>query len=637
MSAPTILLLDDDEVLRQVLRRVLTRQGLNVAEAADLAQARQVLADQECKVGLFDLCLPDGDGVELAKEIQESGSHMPLILMTAYPVRLREQPDLAEHFTRVLSKPVNLQELRQVIDAALTGSAQPAPAPAPAPAPSVEEPAIAAAPPPALPAPPIPAPTPAATPTVAAPSSPPATGYLRPVLIGAVFLAVAAVAVFILFPQTHKLFDWSKAAAAEGPHLENVYTAKGVDGDPNGIELSKEVVEQMKVKTAKVKPADAHQPLQLTGSLALDPDKLTRVRARFAGEVIQIASVTEPSPSGTTSRPLQFGDHVTDGQLLGIVYSKDLGEKKSELVDAVSQLRLDQENLEGIEDLYKRGATTEVVVRQARRNVEQDRIAVARAERTLRTWRLAEEEIEDVRSEAEKVIARKGERDREKEKSWARVDLKSRIDGTIVEKNLAVGDIVDTTTVLFQVADMRKMRVWVNVPEEDLPHLRAADEARAAEGKKLTWKVTFPSDPFLPAAEGQIEAISPLIDPTQHTAIMMGWVNNPNGYLRASQFVTATIPLTAPKNAVAIPAAALLEDGTDSVVFVQPNPDKPVFTMRRVIVLKRYKDEAQIKSELTKEEMRNGYSSLAPGELVVSQSALEMRDALGDVKAKAKK
>ena len=74
MSAPTILVLDDDEVLRTVLRRVLSRQGLNVVEAGDLAQARQVLANEDCKVGLFDLCLPDGDGVELARELKDTGS-----------------------------------------------------------------------------------------------------------------------------------------------------------------------------------------------------------------------------------------------------------------------------------------------------------------------------------------------------------------------------------------------------------------------------------------------------------------------------------------------------------------------------------------------------------------------------------
>jgi cobalt-zinc-cadmium efflux system membrane fusion protein len=646
MSTPTVLLLDDDEVLRQVLRRVLSRQGLNVVEAGDLAQARQVLSKQDCKLGLFDLCLPDGDGVELAKELEQSGSHMPLILMTAYPLRLREQPDLAQRFTRVLSKPVNLQELRETVNAALAGNGQPVPTPAPSAAPQSAATQTA----PAVPAPsallenPPPIPPHPAPPLPVTAAGPPAwnfagsRGYLRPVLVAAAAAVVLAAAILLLFPETRRLLDWNKAQAGEGGvKLESIVTAKPVEGDPNAIELSREVVEQLKVKVAAVNKADAHRPLQLAGSLALDPDRVARVRSRFPGEVIQIADIAEPNVGqGTKRRPLQFGDRVNEDQFLGIVYSKDLGEKKSELVDAISQLRLDEGYLEMIEALYKRGATTEVVVRQARRNVEQDQIAVARAERTLRTWQLPEEEIEDVKKEAEQVIARKGQRDKEKEKSWARVDLKAPITGTIVEKNFNRGEIVDTTTVLFQIADMSRMKVWVNVPEEDLPVLREAQEQRAAEGKKLEWKIIFSTDPTLAPATGQIEAISPLIDPTQHTAIMMGWVNNEKGYLRSSQFVTATIEPPAPKDTVAIPTAALLEDGTESVVFVQPDRTKPVYSLRRVVVTKRFNDVAHIKSALTAEEVRKGYSALTPGELVVTQSALMMRAALDDVKAKAK-
>jgi cobalt-zinc-cadmium efflux system membrane fusion protein len=641
MSAPTVLLLDDDEVLRQVLRRVLSRQGLNVVEAGDLAQARQVLSKQECKLGLFDLCLPDGDGVELAKELQETGSHMPLILMTAYPLRLREQPDLAQKFTRVLSKPVNLQELRETVNTALAGNGQPAVSaepqgPTAQPASAVPAPSALVGGP--LPVPPSPAPQPPAPAAAPAPPTYGSTrGYWRSALIAAAAVVVLAVAILFLFPESYRLLDWNKARAGEGVKLESIVTAKAVEGDPNAIELSRDVVEQMKVKVAAVNKADAHRPLQLAGSLALDPDRVSRVRARFPGEVIQIAEVAEPNiGQGTKKRPVQFGDRVTEDQFLGVVYSKDLGEKKSELVDAISQLHVDQESLDAIEDLYKRGATTEPVVRQARRSVEQDQIAVSRAERTLRTWQLPEEEIEEVKKEADRVIARKGLRDKEKEKDWPRVDLKAPIGGTIVEKNFNRGEIVDTTTVLFQIADMSRMKVWVNVPEEDLPVLREAQEQRAAEGKKLEWKIVFSTDPTLPAATGHIEAISPLIDPTQHTAIMMGWVSNEKGYLRSSQFVTATIEPPAPKNTVAIPTAALLEDGTESVVFVQPDRTKPVYTLRRVIVTKRFNDVAHIKSALTAEEVRKGCSPLTPGELVVTQSALEMRAALDDVKAKAK-
>src|SRR5579862_9859772 len=123
----------------------------------------------------------------------------------------------------------------------------------------------------------------------------------------------------------------------------------------------------------------------------------------------------------------------------------------------------------------------------------------------------------------------------------------------------------------------------------------------------------------------------------------MGTVDNPidptNGkvVLYAGQFLQASVTLMAPKDAVAIPSAALLDDGTETVVFVQANPEKPVFTLKRVVVLKRYNDVSQIKMTLTPEEIKKGYSPLLPGERVVSVSALELRAALEDVQAKAEK
>src|SRR3954469_6458803 len=122
MAASTILLVDDDEVLSQVLRRVLARQGHTVVEAGNVEQALRLAGEHHPQLGLLDLCLPDGDGVELACRLQEQG-HFPLILMTAYPLRLRDYPELARGFTHVLTKPLNLDELRQAVDAALAGTA----------------------------------------------------------------------------------------------------------------------------------------------------------------------------------------------------------------------------------------------------------------------------------------------------------------------------------------------------------------------------------------------------------------------------------------------------------------------------------------------------------------------------------
>src|SRR5262249_1604504 len=130
----------------------------------------------------------------------------------------------------------------------------------------------------------------------------------------------------------------------------------------------------------------------LTGTLALDTDRLVRVHARFAGEVVTLGTVEGYDPESQESsrppRPLRYADPLGKRQLLAVVWSKDLGEKKSELADAVSRLKLDEEILKRA--LRKQEVLPDVFVLNAQRTVDADLIAVARAERTLRSWRLTE-------------------------------------------------------------------------------------------------------------------------------------------------------------------------------------------------------------------------------------------------------
>ena len=69
------------------------------------------------------------------------------------------------------------------------------------------------------------------------------------------------------------------------------------------------------------------------------------------------------------------------GDLLAVLYSVDLGNKKNDLFDALSQLRLDEEVLKRAE-AYK-AAVPEVFLLNAKRNVQADINAVSRAENTL--------------------------------------------------------------------------------------------------------------------------------------------------------------------------------------------------------------------------------------------------------------
>lgn len=363
--------------------------------------------------------------------------------------------------------------------------------------------------------------------------------------------------------------------------------------------------------TAAQKATEARKLPPLHGCLALSNDRLVRVHSRFAGEIISIEEVMEAAPSGTrsTRRPLRFGDQVKKGQLLAVVWSKDLGEKKSDLVDALSKLQLDRETLKQLEML--KGVVPERSLREAERNVETDLVAAARAERALRSWRLSDEEIASVRAEAQSLRgpAKAGDKVHE---TWARVEVRAPQDGMILEKNVSAGDIVDTNADLFKIGDLSCLAVWAHVYEDDL---RVLEKLRLP----TPWTVRIPAAPGL-ALPGHLEQIGPVVDQNQHTALVLGHVDNPNGTLKVGQFITATVTLPPPADEVEVPADAVVEDGRESIVFVRPDPSKLHFIRRRVMVSRRFQDKIYLRGD-----------SIRPGDQVVTGAALLLRQALDEL------
>jgi membrane fusion protein, heavy metal efflux system len=462
--------------------------------------------------------------------------------------------------------------------------------------------------------------------------SPPTGRIIQFLVVGAgVLLVVGLIAAGVSLGGLSSVQAWwLKPNQESAAPTEQQPGAELAPGEPDTIVLPPDVVRAMHIQTAAAQRATKPRTLELDGWLALDANHLSRVHSRFAGEVVEVGDVPENTASGRSERRvLGPGDHVEKGQLLAVVWSKDLGEKKSELVDALSQLRLDRETLTRLEELGRIGATSEASVRQARRNYEADVNAVARAERTLRSWRLTEAEIDAVKAEAERIRQRGEQRDKEHDRDWAKVDVRSPLDGTILEKNVTVGDIVDTATDLYKIADLRTLAVWAHVYEDDLPALLAVPPG------EREWKVRLPSDPNTAALKGTIERISDIIDPNQHTALAVGTVDNADGRLRVGQFITAAVTLPPLPYEVIIPTKALIEDGHGSLVFVQEDPPHPRYTQRRVDVLRRLLDGVGVRSKVNPEQERKGLSALRPGEQVVSSGAVELRTALEELQAAA--
>ena len=80
-SSPRILVVDDDEQIRAMLRRVLHVEGYEIALAATAAEARAALAGAAPDLVLLDITLPDDDGRDLLASVRER-SDVPIVLLT---------------------------------------------------------------------------------------------------------------------------------------------------------------------------------------------------------------------------------------------------------------------------------------------------------------------------------------------------------------------------------------------------------------------------------------------------------------------------------------------------------------------------------------------------------------------------
>jgi cobalt-zinc-cadmium efflux system membrane fusion protein len=452
---------------------------------------------------------------------------------------------------------------------------------------------------------------------------------------GAGLLAVAAAAAFVAYLAGVPLPGLASPAGERTVPPAPPLCVELVRGTPHTLLVPDDVRVSLGIRkgkedrVAEAKVPTRTRPLVLSGSTALDPTRLARIRARFApAEVVEIGQVQVPSPrtGQTESRELRPGDWVRKGDVLGVFYSVDVGSKKNDLIDALVQLKLDQDILDRA--IRKQEAVPEVFLLNARRNVEGDRNAIARALNTLKTWGIPEEDIQAAYDEAEQISQRHGVRDRSKDDQWPRVVLKAPADGTIVERNVARHEtVVDNTVNLFQIAQVDRMLVVANAPEDLLPTLlKLSPEQRR-------WTVTTPAAAPHEAIAGPIDEIGYLIDVNQHSAVVKGHIDNPGGRLRAGQFVSAAVELPPPERVAEIPTGAVVDDGKQCVVFVQRDPARPEYTLRRVEVTHRFDQTVYVRSRLPGGEEEEGLLPRQPdraGELVLTAGVLELKKELED-------
>ena len=120
-----ILVIEDERALAGFIEQTLRQHGFAASVAGTLAEARSLLT-QPFDAVICDRRLPDGDGLDLVKELRAAGNHVPLLMLTALGLPKERVSGLEAGADDYLPKPFSLFELLARVKALLRRSGGPA-------------------------------------------------------------------------------------------------------------------------------------------------------------------------------------------------------------------------------------------------------------------------------------------------------------------------------------------------------------------------------------------------------------------------------------------------------------------------------------------------------------------------------
>ena len=119
MSKQTVLIVDDEPDIRELLDITLGRMGLATRSAATLQEAQALVDEAQPDLCLTDMKLPDGNGISLVEYLQQAYPHIPVAMITAHGSVETAISALKAGAFDFVSKPIELDGLRNLVNTAL--------------------------------------------------------------------------------------------------------------------------------------------------------------------------------------------------------------------------------------------------------------------------------------------------------------------------------------------------------------------------------------------------------------------------------------------------------------------------------------------------------------------------------------
>jgi cobalt-zinc-cadmium efflux system membrane fusion protein len=318
-----------------------------------------------------------------------------------------------------------------------------------------------------------------------------------------------------------------------------------------------------------VQPTSFRPAVQATGNVAFNGDRSTQVLSPVSGPATKVLV----SP----------GANVRKGEPLATVSSPDFASAVADYRKAQASFRNAKRVAERDSALFKNDALARSEWEQAQTELASAEADVEAAVQNMRALGVEDSQIADVREGRTTAIA---------------AIIRSPIDGTVVEKLIADGQLLQAgTTPCFTVADLSTMWIMTNVYANDLRDVAVGETANV-----LTDVTSTP-------IAGRVDYVASLVDPgTKAVSVRVVAANN-NHMLRKDMFVRVEIKSQLEHRGLLVPVSAVMRD-EENLPFLFVAATNGTFARRRIDLGTRIGDSYEI------------IGGLKPGDQVVTEGAL---------------
>ena len=113
--APRILIVDDEPMVQTFFDQILSEDGYFVAAVGTMRQALRTITDRAFELVIVDLSLPDGDGLELVRQMRLELPYLKILATSGFLVGTMPEVAIAAGATGTLSKPTTASKLRYAV------------------------------------------------------------------------------------------------------------------------------------------------------------------------------------------------------------------------------------------------------------------------------------------------------------------------------------------------------------------------------------------------------------------------------------------------------------------------------------------------------------------------------------------